>query len=136
MSIRLSQAQVQSVVREAAGASTFVVVLAGMAGDAERLAARVRGLDDRRLSRSLLTGLLVIAAMPPGGALIGVVELARLLGLNTSTAHRYVSTLEAAGVLRRDPQTRRYALALRPTSTPHPLPPGGGDKGSWDSGRR
>lgn len=68
-------------------------------------------LGERALSRSLLMGLLVLAAFPSDGSEVGVGELARLLGMTTTTTHRYVSTLEAVGLLERDPRRRRYRLS-------------------------
>ncbi len=68
-------------------------------------------MEDRRLSRSLLSGLLVLSCFPADGGYLGIAELARMLGMNTSTAHRYVTTLLAVGLLERDSATRRYRLA-------------------------
>ncbi len=68
-------------------------------------------MEDRRLSRSLLSGLLVLSCFPADGGYLGIAELARMLGMNTSTTHRYVTTLLAVGLLERDPATRRYRLA-------------------------
>lgn len=68
-------------------------------------------MDDRRLSRSLLSGLLVLSCFPPDGGYLGIAELARMLDMNTSTTHRYVTTLLAVGLLDRDPATRRYRIA-------------------------
>ena len=68
-------------------------------------------LQDRRLSRSLLSGLLVLSCFPADGGSLGIAELARRLDMNTSTTHRYVTTLLAVGLLDRDPATRRYRLA-------------------------
>ncbi|HLM87396.1 MAG TPA: helix-turn-helix domain-containing protein [Solirubrobacteraceae bacterium] len=67
-------------------------------------------MDDRRLSRSLLSGLLVLSCFPADGRSLGIAELARILAMNTSTTHRYVTTLLAVGLLERDPATRRYRL--------------------------
>ncbi|HEX5853173.1 MAG TPA: helix-turn-helix domain-containing protein [Solirubrobacteraceae bacterium] len=68
-------------------------------------------MDDRRLSRSLLSGLLVLSCFPSDGGYLGIAELARMLDMNTSTTHRYVTTLLAVGLLDRDPATRRYRIA-------------------------
>ena len=68
-------------------------------------------MDDPRLSRSLLSGLLVLSCFPLDGSYLGIVQLARILEMNTSTAHRYVATLLAVGLLERDPVTRQYRLA-------------------------
>jgi hypothetical protein len=66
-------------------------------------------MEDRRLSRSLLSGLLVLSCFPEDGGYLGIAELARTLGMNTT--HRYVTTLLAVGLLERDAATRRYRLA-------------------------
>ena len=68
-------------------------------------------MEDRRLSRSLLSGLLVLSCFPADGGYLGIAELARMLDMNTSTTHRYVTTLLAVGLLERDSATRRYRLA-------------------------
>ncbi len=74
-------------------------------------APRYRALQaNRRLSRSLLAGLLVLSCFPPEGMDIGIKDISEQLELNTSTVHRYVLTLVAAGLLERDPDTRRYRL--------------------------
>jgi DNA-binding MarR family transcriptional regulator len=67
-------------------------------------------LDDRRLSHSLLAGLLVLSCFPPDGGYRGIAELAKMLRMNTSTTHRYVTTLLSVGLLERDPVTRQYRL--------------------------
>ena len=75
------------------------------------LSLRYRDLQsNRRLSRSLLAGLLVLSCFPPEGMDIGIKDISEQLDLNTSTVHRYVLTLVAAGLLERDPDTRRYRL--------------------------
>jgi hypothetical protein len=110
--LTLSPAQVEQILRSAtsddrAGAS-------GMLTADQLTLARERRyralLDDRRLSRSLLAGLLVLACFPTGGEM-GIADLARRLDMRTSTIHRYVSTLLAAGLLERDPVSRQYRLA-------------------------
>jgi Fic family protein len=65
---------------------------------------------NRRLSRSLLAGLLVLSCFSPDGPELGIKEISEQLELNSSTVHRYVATLLAAGLLERDPDTRRYRL--------------------------
>lgn len=111
--LTLSSAQVEQVLRSAtADAQTGIV---GML-TAEQLSTvrerRYRALlDDRRLSRSLLAGLLVLTCFPSGGGEMGIADLARRLDMRTSTIHRYVSTLLAAGLLERDPVSRQYRLA-------------------------
>lgn len=114
ISIELSAKQVKQIVREAtASGGSIAAVLFSVTGDTTATAplATVPELDQRALSRSLLAGLVVLAAFPRDGGHVGVAEVARRLGTNTSTTHRYVTTLAAVGLLERDPSTRRYRLA-------------------------
>jgi IclR helix-turn-helix domain len=108
--LELSDSQVDEVVRAAAGTPNMNVLMAGLTGVRELLEANPQDLEDPRLSRSLLAGLLILASVPPEGE-ISNVELAQLHGMNVSTSHRYASTLVAAGLIERDHITRRYRLA-------------------------
>jgi DNA-binding MarR family transcriptional regulator len=115
--IELSKAQVDQVVRSAGQGGTMSVLLSALrdpqwtlALDSEEWSYPAQ-MDDRRLSRSLLSGLLVLSCFPHDGGYLGIAELARMLHMNTSTTHRYVTTLLAVGLLERDPATRRYRLA-------------------------
>ena len=87
------------------------VLLSGLSDVREVLAREPRQMEDSRLSRSLLAGLLMLASFPTDGSYLANAEIARMLGMNPSTTHRYVSTLVAVGLLERDPSTRRYRLA-------------------------
>lgn len=120
VSITLSAAQVNQVVRAALGEhvedglelSAWAALLTeGRVRDA--LNERYRSLQgNRRLSRSLLAGLLVLSCFGCDGQALGIKEIAERLQLNSSTVHRYVATLLAAGLLERDPDTRRYRLLV------------------------
>jgi len=110
LSIELSRAQVDQVVRAASGRRSMSTLFSGLLASPERLAATLDEFDDKRLSRSLLAGLLVLAAFPDDGGHLGIGEVARMLGMNPSTAHRYITTLVEVGMLERDPGTRRYRL--------------------------
>jgi hypothetical protein len=118
VSVTLSRNQVDHVVRAALGEGaapsvSALVAGAGLHHSSARVAlsARYRMLqDNRRLSRSLLAGLLVLSCFPPEGVDLGIKDISEQLDLNTSTVHRYVVTLGAAGLLERDPETRRYRL--------------------------
>lgn len=118
VSITLSRNQIDHVIRAALGddigpSMSVLVAGSGFHHDHARhaLSARYRSLqDNRRLSRSLLSGLLVLSCFPPEGADLGIKDISQELELNTSTVHRYVLTLVAAGLLERDPDTRRYRL--------------------------
>lgn len=118
VSITLSRNQVDHVMRAALGddaapSLSGLVAGTGFHGSHARdmLGLRYRDLQaNRRLSRSLLAGLLVLSCFPPEGMDIGIKDISEQLELNTSTVHRYVLTLVAAGLLERDPDTRRYRL--------------------------
>ena len=115
VSIALSRNQVDHVVRTALGKgaapSVSSIVSTDFHGSTARqvLSTRYRALqDNRRLSRSLLAGLLVLSCFSDEGRDLGIKDISEELELNTSTVHRYVVTLVAAGLLERDPETRRY----------------------------
>jgi hypothetical protein len=114
--IELSKSQVDQVVRSAGQGGTLSVLLSAvkdarwpLAHDSEEWPHPAQ-MEDRRLSRSLLSGLLVLSCFPADGSYLGVAELARMLDMNTSTTHRYVTTLLAVGLLQRDPASRKYRL--------------------------
>jgi DNA-binding MarR family transcriptional regulator len=117
MRIELSQAQVDQVIRAAGEGGTMSALLAALKDPAWKLSldSQASGypvqMEDPRLSRSLLSGLLVLSCFAPDGGYLGIAELARRLEMNTSTTHRYVTTLLAVGLLERDPITRRYRIA-------------------------
>jgi IclR helix-turn-helix domain len=108
--VELSPAQVDRVIRSAADGGSMSLLLSGLRDIREVLAREPSQLEDNRLSRSLLAGLLMLASFPTDGSYLGNAEIARLLDMNPSTTHRYVSTLVAVGLLERDPSTRRYRL--------------------------
>lgn len=118
VAITLSRGQVDHVLRAALGDHAPPSILGVMVGTGfynaharVLLSSRYRTLQqNRRLSRSLLAGLLVLSCFPQEGADIGIKDISEQLELNTSTVHRYVLTLVAAGLLERDPDTRRYRL--------------------------
>jgi hypothetical protein len=117
VTIELSKAQVDQVIRAAGQGGTMSVLLSAVRDTSWTLAAAFEDgelpaqMDDRRLSRSLLAGLLVLSCFPADGGYLGIAELARSLRMNTSTTHRYVTTLLSVGLLERDAGTRRYRLA-------------------------
>jgi hypothetical protein len=117
VTIELSKAQVDQVIRAAGEGGTMSVLLSALKDPRWTLSidsdewSYPAQLEDRRLSRSLLSGLLVLSCFPADGGSLGIAELARRLDMNTSTTHRYVTTLLAVGLLERDSATRRYRLA-------------------------
>jgi IclR family acetate operon transcriptional repressor len=52
----------------------------------------------------------VLACFRGGSPDLGVSDIARILGLKTSTAYRLIRALVSAGFLERDPRTSRYRL--------------------------
>ncbi|HWY91159.1 MAG TPA: helix-turn-helix domain-containing protein, partial [Solirubrobacteraceae bacterium] len=77
-----------------------------------KLASYRERLDDDRFSRSLLRGLMVLAAFPSDGGSRRVTDVAKQLGLGASTTHRYAITLVELGLLERDPASRHYRLPI------------------------
>jgi len=111
ISIELTGPQIDRVIRESGQGGGIADLLRGLAGD-ETLSSRYEALaESPRLSRSLLLGLLVLAAFPGDGGDLSVSDIATLLGMSPSTTHRYLSTLLAVGLLEQDPRTRRYRVA-------------------------
>jgi DNA-binding transcriptional ArsR family regulator len=117
--LELSRAQVAKVMRTASASGAPSTLLAGLHGpeapqtsDVEELMALAEA-EERRLSRSLLSGLLVLACFPLDGSHVGIAQLARRLKMSPSATHRYVSTLLAAELVERDHETRQYRLAQR-----------------------
>lgn len=115
--IELSKSQVDQVVRGAGEGGTMSILLSALRDPDWTLAVDSEDwsypeqMEDRRLSRSLLSGLLVLSCFPADGGYLGIAQLARMLDMNTSTTHRYVTTLLAVGLIERDPATRRYRVA-------------------------
>lgn len=112
ISITLSPAQVDAVVRAAAGGRTQSV--SALLADGELGGYMPPASDDPRMSRSLVRGLSILTCFGPDSRPRGIVELAGDLGMSPSTAHRYAMTLVELGLLERCPQTRKYSLPPRP----------------------
>jgi DNA-binding MarR family transcriptional regulator len=111
--LELSRSQVARILRAASASGAPSTLLASVESTVAANVDELLGLaeaDERRLSRSLLSGLLVLACFPLDGSLLGVAQLARRLKMSPSATHRYVTTLVAAGLLERDGETRRYRL--------------------------
>jgi DNA-binding MarR family transcriptional regulator len=108
ISIELSKAQINRVIREAVDDGGPL----GLVEDLDFRASPAQ-LDDRRLSRSLLRGLLVLASFPADGAGRSVTDVAHELDMVASTTHRYISTLLEVGLLERDSVSREYRRQVR-----------------------
>jgi IclR helix-turn-helix domain len=106
ISLDLTPAQIQDVLRQTAEEGGIAGALNGL-GDHRELARAYRAATtDPQLSSSLLFGLVVLACFRHGE--MGVLDVARRLGANVSTVHRYIKTLLIAGLLEQNPTTRRY----------------------------
>lgn len=79
----------------------------------ERKRLAIRKSPERqghRYSESLLTAFDILSVFEPD-QLLGVADIARLAGANSSTTHRYLITWVLLGYLVQDPATRKYRLA-------------------------
>jgi DNA-binding MarR family transcriptional regulator len=114
VTIQLSQAQIDGVLRDGdSGVLGLIGAMEAVAGAQEiELLGLLAQSDDPRFSRSLLRGLMVLAAFPAGGAGRAVTDVADELNMGASTTHRYASTLLEIGLLERDPVSRRYRRVL------------------------
>jgi IclR helix-turn-helix domain len=109
--LELSPVQVDQVISAATDAGGIQTILFGLNGGSSEIDIDLSSLDDSRLSRSLLYGLLVLGALPADRSFTGNAEIAEKLGMALATTHRYISTLLAAGLIERDPNTRKYRRA-------------------------
>jgi IclR family transcriptional regulator, pca regulon regulatory protein len=78
-------------------------------------APRIKADPDPRLSRSLEYGIAILESFSGERQAFGIAELADVVSISRSTAHRYATTLVALGYLEQDSK-RRYRLAIRAAS--------------------
>jgi DNA-binding MarR family transcriptional regulator len=108
ISIELSKAQINDVVRRVSGDSGVSGLLRGLS-DQRTFTSRYLALSESpRHSRSLLLGLLVLSCFPSDGTELAVTDVAHMIGMSPSTTHRYMTTLLAVGLLEQDPRSRGY----------------------------
>jgi IclR family transcriptional regulator, pca regulon regulatory protein len=69
--------------------------------------------SSQSFSVSLERGLSILSAFSGNRPVLGIADLARAVGLNKSTTHRYVSTLVKLEYVHQDPETRKYHLGPR-----------------------
>ena len=77
------------------------------------ISERAAAVRPSEFSTSLQRGLAILAAFTPERPLLGVSDIASQLGMTRSTAHRYISTLEAMRYLVQDRLSRKYRLGVR-----------------------
>jgi hypothetical protein len=106
ISLALTPSQVAQVIEAAASGAGRPPLLAGLEHPRDLTTSPL--LDDPKISKSLLLGLVVLVSFPLDGAERANKDVAQELGLAASTTHRYIHTLVAAGLLEQNAQTRRY----------------------------
>jgi hypothetical protein len=113
VTIGLSQAQVNRLVGDLQrnrGPIPTPPHVAALRSVVANQASGAEPFDGGRLSKSLLWGLFVLSCLPADGSHARVKEVAEWSGLSPSSARRYLKTLVVAGVVERDPASRRYKL--------------------------
>jgi IclR helix-turn-helix domain len=111
ISLALTPAQVAQVLKGVESGGGQPPLLSGLEHPRELIASPL--LDDPKISKSLLIGLVVLVSFPRDGSRRGNKDVAQELGLAASTTHRYIHTLVAAGLLEQDATTRQYRSAAR-----------------------
>jgi DNA-binding MarR family transcriptional regulator len=104
--LALTGSQVAQVIEVVTSDEQSSTLLSGLVSPKEL--TRLPLLENRKISRSLLLGLVVLVSFPSNGGERGVKELAHDLELPASTTYRYIHTLVAAGLLEQVPTSRRY----------------------------
>jgi DNA-binding MarR family transcriptional regulator len=109
VTIRLTQSQVAQV-RAGKGLEGLAEEVSASLSDATKHIGDLiaSASHDRKISSSLLRGLYILAALPSDGSAVGLVHFARSIGMNPSTAHRYLTTLVAAGLAEHDSGKQSY----------------------------
>lgn len=114
--LELTKSQVDHVIWTATRGGRLATVLARLDRIHDSLTSNREWIEGRRLSNSLLNGLLLLAAFPRDASSVGNADIAREVNLNASTCHRYLATLYAVGLIDRDARTRKYRLARQAPS--------------------
>jgi len=122
VTLELTDAQVCELVASAFAERARLTLLSGLSGLSVLREQVTPFLRDSGCSTEALRAVLVYAAFPVDGSERAVTDIAAELGFSTSTSHRYISSWVAVGLLRQDPQSRRYRRA-----TPVPATRGCGD---------
>lgn len=74
--------------------------------------AATEAMADAR-SKSVVRGLAILESFSGEHSLLGIAEVAQIVGFSRSTTHRYMGTLTELGYLVQDPGSRRYRLGRR-----------------------
>jgi IclR family pca regulon transcriptional regulator len=87
-------------------------VRAAAQSNRQQSAPWVPTLREPRYSQSLERGLAILVCFTPERPVLGIADIAELLGMSRSTTHRYVITLVALGYLEQDASSK-YRLGTR-----------------------
>jgi hypothetical protein len=118
IAVTLSAEQVQVVVQAATAPAAVGYAFATALDSPTALASALKPLlIDNSYSRSVLRALLILAGFPADGTERELTTVAYEVGFSTSTTHRYLHTWEAAGLLERDADSRRYRRPRLSTGT-------------------
>ncbi len=118
VTVTLSVQQVKTVVHQVTACSALTQLSAAALEDPKALRSLLTPLlENNSYSQSVLRALIVLASFPADGTERELTAVAREVGLTPGTAHRYLSTWTAAGLLERDPVSRRYRRPRLATAT-------------------
>lgn len=123
VSIVLTSSQLAQVARVTSPEDRGVGSLLSTSGNLSSASRVLDAADTANVSRSVLRALLVLAAFPLDGAYRALADVAKELGYNPSTTHRYVSTWLAIGLLEQDSKSRKYRRPASPKSSTPDRPP-------------
>jgi hypothetical protein len=112
VTISLAQTQIDEIARQMLDHASGQGWMNGFERQEDAIAQLANGplMEDRRLSRSVLIGLLILACFAPAGTERRLIDVAHILDLPASSIHRYVRTLVAVGLLEQVQETREYRL--------------------------
>jgi DNA-binding phage protein len=117
VTVTLSPEQVQAVVHRATAFTALAQLFAVALDDPKAQTAFLTPLlEDNAYSQTVLRALMILARFPADGTERELTTVAGEVGLSPSTAYRYLHTWTAAGLLERDPVSRRYRRP--PLATP------------------
>jgi hypothetical protein len=112
VTIQLTRGQIATVVRRAAEADALVSLHASIPAPDQLRRFLSHLQDDKRYSHGTLQAMRVLAALPADGSRCHLTDVAASAELGRATAHRYLSTWAAIGVVVQDPASRGYARKI------------------------
>jgi hypothetical protein len=114
--IELTSRQLSDVLRQSAEVHSVAAVISGLSIPMSTRLALSQASAHHSTSRSLLLGLIVLAAFPATGETRRLSEVAKELEMSPSTAHRYLHTLITLGLIERGEDNRRYRRTSIPSA--------------------